>query len=92
MAHNGPRFSGRVVARLDFLDSHSHEAFRALQRLTEAPPGASVSIVVSPGSHPNVMGLQYLRDQGRHLGTIEVESSDPHTVRAWYQCLAGGWA
>lgn len=90
MAQNRPRYSGRVVARLDVMDTHSHEAFRALQRLTEAPAGAAVSIIVSPGSLPNVPGLQYLRTHGRHLGSVEIQSSDPATVHEWHQALTGG--
>ena len=66
-----------------------HRLMRAVQSITEAPASAAVVITVSPRQNPPRDAIWFVRQHGRHLDTITVESESPAAVRAWIDALSG---
>jgi hypothetical protein len=90
-----PGFTVRGLVRLDLRGRASALAFddavliRQVQMLAYAPPGADVVVQVAAGQFVPSLAVSFLRAEGRHLGSVTVESSDPPTVRRWVLALRG---
>ena len=83
---------GVVALDLRKLDDYysEREAEGKLKRLTHAPAGADVEIHVKARQMPIFQGLDYLRREGSHLGSITVHCEDAGTVASWVKALREG--
>ena len=74
----------------DFRGNCEHEVTRRLQSLTGAPNGVQVVLAVAEGQSPPWAGVQYVRRECGHLGSIMVECEDSATSAAWLSALKWG--
>ncbi len=92
---NLPGFEVRGIVRLDLRTREAAPLAddaalaREVQGLAYGPGGAAVVVQVAAGQHVPGLAVAYLRAEGKHLGSITVESSDPATVRRWVLALRG---
>lgn len=88
----GLHVEGAIVVDLRGGKSDSnrdHLVGRRIQRLTEAPAGAEVTLWVSPREVPPIWPLAYLREAGQHLSKVIICCECPTTVKAWTLALRG---
>jgi len=96
-ASPGPRIDGFVSVNASFREpwtvTENHRVDRLLQEIAYAPSGTHVTITVKARQHVPVMSVEYLRDNGRHLGSITIACSDPDTIARWVNAFRGqgGW-
>lgn len=74
----------------DFRGDRDQEVTRRLQSLTGAPNGVQVLLSVAEGQRPPWVGIQYVRQECGHVGSIMVECEDPGTSAAWLWALKWG--
>lgn len=93
----GPRIDGFVSvnasSREPWTVTENHRVDRLLKEIAYAPSGTHVTITVKARQHVPVMAVEYLRDNGRHLGSITIACSDPDTISRWVNAFRGqgGW-
>ena len=80
----------RFYSTRDARESNDQEVTRRLQSLTAAPTGVEVVLLVAEGQRPPWTGVQYVRQECGHLGSITVECEDPPTSAAWLWALRRG--
>lgn len=66
-----------------------HELTHKLKCLTYAPAGVDVMIHISPRQFADFQGLNYLRREGQHLGSVTFHCEDAETVADWVKALRG---
>lgn len=81
------KISGSVHIDLTDLEDNDHKVDRAVQEATFAPAGADIFFAVSRRQMPSFIGLQYLHENGQHLGSVTFECDDPDTIRHWCDAL-----
>jgi hypothetical protein len=77
----GPAIYGAVVIDLRLKDDH--RVLRAIQSAVTAPAGCDVRFIVAPGQYRPAFAASWLMENGRRLGSITFECSDPQTVASW---------
>jgi len=88
-----PRVDGIVFvnasSREPWSIADNHRVDRLIEEISYAPAGMHVTITVKARQHVPVMAVEYLRDNGRHLGSLTIACSDPDTIARWVAAFRG---
>lgn len=78
--------NGRLLVDLRGIHDN-HLLWRTVQSVVDGPQGADVVVVVDDSPWLAADGIEYVRANGTHLGSITVEGADPDVVRRWVSAL-----
>lgn len=82
------RIGGTVRVDLQIDDEHLID--RRIREAADAPAGADVILLVRSRQFPPPWSIRELCREGRHLGSITVQCSDPATISTWVRLMRGG--
>lgn len=87
--HTGFKVDGKLVIDLRESGDSDRAVERKIQLATNAPHGADVTFIVSARQYPPMFGISYLRQHGKHLQSVVVQSDCPDTISSWWSALRG---
>ena len=79
----------QLVHRIDLTKANDAELKRKIKSAADMKPGVAIRFVVDPRRPIPYEAFNYLRAEGGHLGSVQIEGESCSRLDAWDDALNG---